>query len=117
MTLAGTLTKIMADRQAYSIAELMDITGKSRTEVTSALIGLSRQNRAQSDPVRYRLTAEGLEASARKPRTSPRRLELKAERYAKKKAAEREEVRKQADGIVAQAMAKPHALHSVWAAA
>ena len=112
MTLTATLTRIMADGRPYSISDLMEKTGKQRKHVAHALQGLLKQSCVKSDPVRYSLTAAGLEKSVREPKTDPRRLALKAAREARNRAA-----RQDADGIVAQAKAKPHALHGIWGGA
>lgn len=111
---SAAIARVMSDGRSYAIAELAAMTGLPREIVTAALSRMARQKRAVSEPVRYALTPEGMDRSIRKPRTETRRLQLKAARQANKRAAEREEARQQADAIVAQAKAKPHALHSIW---
>lgn len=96
---------LIASRQAMSTAALMLATGMTEAAVRSNVYFLrktERIERTSSNPATYSAVAMSEPPKAYRPRK------------AKAKVAVLEDFRQDADTIVAQALAKPHALHAAW---
>ena len=116
MSLTMQILRILAkSRDPMKAEAFAAITGEPLDKVVRSLRGCVIHRYMLYRNGCYECTLTGAVRAKWEPKTDPRRLALKAARLAKKRAAEREDLaRKQADGIVAQAMAKPHALHGIW---